>query len=123
MQLSIRKFLFLIAVLCVIFSIAGVFYGIHTKRRNADAVWWVADMVVEHLGANDLSWPSNWDDLEDDHQTCVSRSGQAWQFEELKERVNVDLDAQNRRIDSTATKRETDVCCNLAERRDRYTLD
>lgn len=47
-------------------------------------------MVVEHMYTNDGKWPENWDDLRDDYQTCVKRSGQPWQFEELKRRVKID---------------------------------
>lgn len=63
--------------------------GVH----NSYAVWWVADMVVEHMKANDNQWPQNWDDLQDDYQTCVKRSGQPWSFDELSSRTQIDWQA------------------------------
>ena len=61
--------------------------------RNSYAVWWVADMVVEHMKANDDLWPKNWDDLRDDYQTCTERSGQPWSFDELSSRTQIDWQA------------------------------
>lgn len=57
------------------------------------AVWWVADMCIEHMAANDGQWPRSWDDLRDDYQTCVARSGPSWTFADLSSRVEVDWDA------------------------------
>ncbi len=62
------------------------------------AVWWVADMVVEHLDANDGEWPKNWNALRDDYQTCVKRSGRPWEFEQLRTRVAVDWDANPKKL-------------------------
>lgn len=45
------------------------------------------------MDANDGQWPRNWNDLRDDYQTCVARSGQPWTFDELSSRVDVDWDA------------------------------
>ena len=50
-------------------------------------------MVIEHLKANGDHWPSSWDDLRDDYVTCTERSGQPWQFEDLRKRVIVDFSA------------------------------
>lgn len=60
---------------------------------NCYAVWWVADMVIEHLESNGGRWPTTWDDLQDDYDACVRRSGAAWKFDELQERVTVDWNA------------------------------
>ena len=60
--------------------------------RDAYCQWWVADMIIEHLIAHQNRWPQSWDDLRDDYETRVARSGQHWTFEELKDRVGVDWD-------------------------------
>ena len=77
--------------------------GIH----NRYAVWWVADMVVEHMEANDGRWPQRWEDLLDDYETCVARSGRPWTFEELRSRVVVDWQADPAQL--TAVARQADA--------------
>ena len=92
------------AIICFVLVavVAGIGYCIRLANdlqelneiiRNSYAVWWVADMVIEHQLANEGAWPRNWDDLRDDYQTCVKRSGQPWTFEELRSRVIVDWNA------------------------------
>ena len=73
---------------------AGVWfaYTMHRTIHNSYAVWWAADMVIEHLKANDNQWPQNWDELRDDYDTCVKRSGQPWTFNEIRQRVTIDFD-------------------------------
>jgi len=66
------------------------------------AVWWVADMCVEHMTKNNGDWPRNWDDLRDDYQTCVARSGHPWSFDELSGRVEIDWDADPHLLASLA---------------------
>lgn len=70
-----------------------IFFFVQTisqKTRNAYAVWWVGDMVVEHMESNQGKWPTNWEELRDDYQTCAKRSGQPWRFDDLKRRVTID---------------------------------
>lgn len=69
-----------------------VAYNVDRTIRNAYAVWWVADMVIIHLESNENRWPTSWDELRDDYEICVSRSGQPWTFEELRNRVEIDFD-------------------------------
>jgi len=75
-------------------------YSVNQNIRNSYAVWWVADMVIEHLRANDNQWPDSWEDLRDDYRTCVDRSGQAWQFEELRSRVSVDFNVDSHALNA-----------------------
>ncbi len=78
----------------VAFGISTVI-GVKNAIRNSYAVWWVADMVVEHLDANDDEWPKDWGDLRDDYQTCVINArAQPWEFDELKRRVGIDWNAE-----------------------------
>jgi hypothetical protein len=94
-----RRLVRIVPILLIVGVAAGVGFGIwmvgHMSAviRNSYAVWWVADMVVEHMKANGDEWPNGWDDLHDDYQTCVNRAGQPWTFEELSNRVRVDWSA------------------------------
>lgn len=93
MQFKLRTLLLSVVVLSVILAILYYANRVKQTTHNAYAVWWVADMVVFHMQANNGQWPKNWDELRDDYQTCVQRSGQPWQFDELKRRVKVDWSA------------------------------
>jgi hypothetical protein len=92
MRQHFGKFIVLLVTSMVI---AGVLLLRHTDTvlRNSYAQWWVADMVVLHLEANDQKWPKSWDELRDDYETCVRRSGPAWSYEELTSGVMIDWDA------------------------------
>lgn len=59
-------------------------------------------MIVLHLQGNDDVWPRSWEDLRDDYETCVVRSGGPWSFEELQQRVRVDWNADAKRLASQA---------------------
>ncbi len=84
----------ILAVVCVLLVGGGYFaYRVYDTVPNAYAVWWVADMVIEHMEANGGRWPSGWDDLADDYEICTARSGRPWTLEDLRGRVNVDWDA------------------------------
>jgi hypothetical protein len=94
---SVRRIGLKIIVGILVVAIGVGAWTIHCSMesvRNAYAVWWVADMVVEHLKANGGAWPQSWDDLRDDYHTCVKRSGQPWSFEELRSRVVIDWRAE-----------------------------
>lgn len=90
-----------IAAVLLVAVLAGGGYWLFRVREsihNSYAVWWVADMVVEHLKANSGRWPAGWEDLRDDYQTCVRRSGEPWTFAELSERVIVDWHADPQQL-------------------------
>ena len=74
------------------------FHRFNQDTRNSYAVWWVADLVVDHMKANDGQWPSGWDDLRNDYQACVDRSGQPWSFAELSQQVIVDWQADPQQL-------------------------
>jgi hypothetical protein len=91
-----RKILLLL--LCILLAGGGcfaylVYQALYNTTPNAYAVWWVADMVIEHMEANDGHWPTGWDDLVDDYGTCAKTAGRPWTFEELRGRVEVDWHA------------------------------
>ena len=55
-------------------------------------------MVTEHLKANENDWPQSWDDLRDDYETCVARSGQPWTFDEIRHRVTIDFNVNTNEL-------------------------
>ncbi|MCH2211889.1 MAG: hypothetical protein MK110_11350 [Fuerstiella sp.] len=83
-----------VCVVLVILCLAGGYclHRLNQGVRNAYAVWWVADLVVEHMKANNNQWPTGWDDLRDDYQTCTERS-QPFSFDELSGRTQIDWQA------------------------------
>lgn len=93
MRFSLRHLMLAVTIAaCAAWSIK---LGISRTRHNIEAnrstyaARLVAQMCVEHLKANN-AWPTGWDELRDDYGPCVAQSGQAWSFDELKERVGVD---------------------------------
>ena len=94
MRFRIRTLLIVVAIAALFaFAVSGLMQ-INNTIRNAYAGWWVGDMVVEHLRANNDEWPKNWDDLTDDYQTCIANAGaQPWDFDELRNRVKIDWNA------------------------------
>jgi len=92
-QFRIRTLFVVVAVVSVVAFGVSTLIGVKNTIRGSYAVWWVADMCIEHMEVNDGQWPRSWDDLRDDYQTCVARSGQPWSFEELSSQVEVDWHA------------------------------
>lgn len=93
MRRKLRTRLWLLLIPATVLGLAIYANHIQQVQRNAYTAWWVGDMVVNHLRTNDDRWPRNWDELKDDYQDCVKRSGQPWTFDELKRRVLIDWDA------------------------------
>ena len=91
-------YFFIVAAVAVVAAMCYFANHVNQTMRNAYAVWWVAGMVVDHMIANDGQWPENWEDLRDDYQSCVQRSGQPWPLDELMHRVRVDWDVDPREL-------------------------
>ena len=81
-------------VLALVLVGGGIWWAYHisiSAIRNSYAVWWVADIVVVHMQQNDGAWPRGWEDLRKPYQTRIERTrDQAWTFEELRGRVEID---------------------------------
>ena len=94
-EIAKRRKLPIGCIVAVAILLAGAYWlhRVNQGIRNSYAVGWVANMVVEHMKANENQWPSDWDDLQDDYQTCVDRSGQPWSFDELSSRTQIDWEA------------------------------
>jgi len=89
-------------VAMILASIVYFANSFHQKVRNSYAVWWASDMVIEHMIANDNQWPTNWEDLRDDYQTCAERSGEPWTFGEIQTRVSIDFSVNGKALVASA---------------------
>ena len=93
MRKHVGKLILAILLSCIL-AVVLIWRHVDNTVRNCYAQWWVADMVILHLNANDQQWPQSWNDLRDDYEVCIKRSGKPWTFEELSERVTVDWSAE-----------------------------
>jgi hypothetical protein len=71
----------------------AVCYGLTQTIHNAYAVWWVAGMVCIYMDTHDGRWPKGWEDLRAPYESATLRSGAPWTFEELRNWVEVDWNA------------------------------
>ena len=70
-------------------SVLRTQHNIETTRSTYAALL-VAEMCVTHMKSNGQAWPTCWEDLSDDFQPCLARSGQTWAFADLEQRIAVD---------------------------------
>jgi len=88
----------LVLVLCVTLGFFAMLWGAyrvaHVVVPNAYAVEWVSSLVIQHLKHNADTWPRGWHDLADDYE----RVGCPWSFGELKDRVDVNWQADPREL-------------------------
>ncbi|PHR95215.1 MAG: hypothetical protein COA78_30630 [Blastopirellula sp.] len=79
--------------------VAGIALGVKNAMQNIEdtqstfAARLVANMCVSHMEANHQQWPANWEDLRDDFEPCLARSGESWEFDDLENRVEVNWNA------------------------------
>ena len=99
----------------VLLGIVGFLaYAVHQATNviipNAYAVWWTADLVIEHMEKNDGAWPRSWDDLratsEQAYKGTVSTNLDGTVIAEFRPRETVDELQQRVEIDWTAYPRE-----------------
>ena len=99
----------LAAVVVAALVVGGGWFAYRYARtvvHDSYAVWWVADLTIEHLKANDGAWPKGWDDLSDDYETFTATHGRPWSFEELRSRVAVDWNADPKQLATLAANGE-----------------
>ena len=62
-----RKRNIIVIVVAVLLAGAGLIawfgYQVQQVPRDAYAVWWTADLVIEHMEKHGGSWPRSWDEL------------------------------------------------------------
>jgi len=105
-----RKRNIILIVVAALLAGAGfvVWFGYQVLQvpRDAYAVWWTADLVIEHMEKHGGSWPRSWDELQTTSDqaykgtTSTNRDG-TWiaefrprdTIDELKQRVEIDWKA------------------------------
>lgn len=81
---------------------AGVVYVVYqsamTAVHNSYAVWWVADVVIEHMETHDGAWPKGRNDLRESYASLTKKRHHPGTFEELESRVDVDWSANPEKL-------------------------
>lgn len=101
----------LIATFVVACVTCTTIVGANRTKRNMEATrsaygaQLVAYMCVEHMKANNQSWPTSWEEIDDDLVAGYARSGQKWTWtgEELKRRVSVNWNPDLGQIKANST--------------------
>ena len=61
---------------------------------NAYAVWWTADLVIEHMERNQGAWPRNWDELrltsQQAYQGTTSTNREGTRIAEFRPRASIE---------------------------------
>jgi hypothetical protein len=102
----------LIAGLTIALVVGAVYAGVafvrevRARPKEAYAVWWSADLVIDYMECHDGAWPKSWDDLRDHAERAreVTQSTEAdgsvivefrpkANIEELEQLVEIDWDA------------------------------
>jgi hypothetical protein len=109
MALTKRQVLVPVGILVAVFAAWGAFAffrAVIDVPRQAYAVWWTADLVIEYMERHDGAWPRGWEDLRtvaegapevkagkerDGAEIVEFRPGE--RIEELRRIVEVDWDA------------------------------
>ena len=103
------------SVSAVILAIAGflgyaAYQAGHVVIPNAYAVWWTADLVIDHMEKHDGAWPRSWEELrvtsDEAYKGTVSTNLDGTVIAELRPRDTIE-DLQRRvEIDWNADPRE-----------------
>lgn len=110
-----RKRNLVVVVLLLLLAGMGfvVWFGYQVMQvpRNAYAVWWTADLVIEHMEKNGGSWPRSWDELRatSDHAykgtvstnrdgTMIAEFRPRESIDELKRRVEINWSADPKEL-------------------------
>jgi hypothetical protein len=111
-----RKRNIIVIVIAVLLAGVGfvVWFGYQVMQvpRDAYAVWWTADLVVEHMEKHGGSWPRSWDELrvtsEQAYKGTASTNRDGTMIVELRPRDSIDELKQRVEIDWKAdTKKLT----------------
>jgi len=100
----------ILIVLAILLAVAGslVWFGYQVVQvpKDAYAVWWAADLVIEHLEKHGGSWPRNWDELratsEQAYKGTVSTNRDGTMIAEFRPRESIDELRQRVEIDWNA---------------------
>ena len=116
-----RKRNIIVVVIAVLLAGAGfiVWFGYQVMQvpRNAYAVWWTADLVIEHMEKHGGSWPRSWDELRVTSEqaykgTASTNRDGTWiaefrprdSIDELERRVEIEWKADTKKLAETDFK-------------------
>jgi hypothetical protein len=84
----------------------AVYQTTHVIVPNAYAVWWTADLVIEHMEKHHGAWPRSWDELratsEQAYKGTVSTNLDGTMIAEFRPRASIEELQQRVEIDWTA---------------------
>lgn len=86
------------AVVLVVLVLSVVYRSVTRAVENAYAVWNVADLIVDHMRANDDQWPRGWSDLADACRARHPTDDVDRMMDHYHERVEVDFSADPRAL-------------------------
>lgn len=109
-----RKRNIIVAAIATILALAGFVvwlgYQVAEVPRDAYAVWWTADLVIEHMEKNHGDWPRSWDDLrstgEQAYKGTVSTNRDGTVIAEFRPRDTINELQQRVEIDWKADPKE-----------------
>jgi hypothetical protein len=104
------------SVSAVVLAVAGflayaAYQAGHVVIPNAYAVWWTADLVIDHMEKHDGAWPRSWDELRVTSEqaykgtvstnldgTVIAEFRPRDTIEDLRKRVEIDWNADPREL-------------------------
>lgn len=109
-----RKRNILFIVLAVLIAGVGfvVWFGYQVMQvpRDAYAVWWTADLVIEHMEKHEGSWPRSWDQLrvtsDQAYKGTVSTNRDGTTIAEFRPRDSIDELQRRVEIDWSADPKD-----------------
>lgn len=92
----------------IVLSIAAVLYMFLSNNgedssRNAYAMTDTATLVIMYLQTNNDEWPGSWSDLESQYQQFSTEKKEFMDFDEIKDRVIVNWNADVQSIKQSST--------------------
>lgn len=109
-----RKRNIIVIVIAILLAGAGFVvwlgYQVMQVPRDAYAVWWTADLVIEHMEKHGGSWPRSWEDLrvtsEQAYKGTVSTNRDGTRIAEFRPRDSIDELMRRVEIDWNANPSE-----------------
>jgi len=109
-----RSRIFVVIGVFPLLSIIGLVvwfgYQVSQVRPNAYAVWWTADLVIEHMERHGGAWPQSWEELratsDQAYKGAVSTNRDGIWIAESRPRARIDELQQRVEIDWNADPRE-----------------
>lgn len=89
----------------VLFAIA--FAGLRFAQKvlevpnDAYAMWAAGDVLIDHMSANQSTWPDSWETLSEFHDSSGAKSTMVGPFAEMRSRIHIDFTFDPKSVMST----------------------